>query len=115
MTPQPIADTMFPWLTRFFDVGTLLVHGGAQGGRADVQHADLVHAGVKHPQRVLFVLVVMAEDFAINEGCEHLGFQETGQEGQIGLRLVRQEGSLEGPHHKWYELVRPHANKQCIL
>lgn len=84
-------------LTRFLDVGALLVHGGAQGGRADVQHADLVHAVVEHPQRVLLVLLVVAEDLAVDEGGEHLGLQEARQEGQVGLRLVGQEGCLEGP------------------
>ena len=104
----------FVWLTRFFDVGTPLVHGGAQGGRADVQHADLVHACVKHPQRVLLVFLVMAEDFAIDEGSEHLGLQEAGQEGQIGLGLVGEEGSLEAPHHKRNGLVRLHANENGV-
>ena len=92
------SQTVHPFvgLTRFFDVGAPLVHGGAQGGGADVQHADLVHAGVEHPQRVLLVLLVVAEDFAIDEGGKHLGLQEAGQEGQIGLRLVGEEGSLGG-------------------
>jgi hypothetical protein len=45
---------------------------------------------------VLLVLLVVAEDFAIDEGGKHLGLQEAGQEGQIGLRLVGEEGSLGG-------------------
>lgn len=82
-------------LTCFLNVCALLVHGGAQRGRAHVQHADLVHAGVKHPQRVLLLLIVVAEDFTVDEGGEHLRLQEAGQEGQVRLRLVGQEGGLK--------------------
>ena len=62
--------------------------------RADVQHADLIHTGVKHPQRVLLLLVIVTEDLTVDEGRKHLSLQETGQEGQVGFRLVRQEGGL---------------------
>lgn len=81
-------------LTCFFDGCAFLVHGSAQSGCADIQHADLVHTGVKHPQRVFFLLVVVTEDLAVDEGGKHLGLQEAGQEGQVGFWLVRQEGRL---------------------
>lgn len=81
-------------LTRFFNVCAFLVHGGTQRGSADIQHANLIHAGVKHPERVLLLLIIVTEDFTVNEGGKHLRLQETGKEGQVGLWLVGQEGSL---------------------
>lgn len=85
--------------TCFFNVCAFLVHGGAQRRGADVQHTDLIHAGVKHPQCVLLLLVIMTQDLTIDEGGEHLRLQEAGQEGQVGLRLVRQEGGLHTHTH----------------
>lgn len=84
----------FRFLTCFLDGCALLVHGGAQSGSTDIQHANLVHAGVKHPQRVVLLLVVVTEDLTVDEGGKHLRLQEAGQEGQVGLWLVGQEGSL---------------------
>lgn len=73
MTFRP--DLFF--LTCFFNVCAFLVHGGAQSGRADVQHTNLIHPGVKHPERVLLVLIVMTEDLTVDEGGKHLRLQET--------------------------------------
>lgn len=64
-------------LTCFLNVCAFLVHGGAQRGRAHVQHANLIHTGVKHPQRVLLLLIVMTEDLTVDEGGKHLRLQET--------------------------------------
>lgn len=50
---------LVPALTCFFDVGAFLVHGGAQCRRPDVQQPHLFHTTVEHPQRVLFVFVVV--------------------------------------------------------
>lgn len=82
------------FLTCFLNGCTFLVHGSAQSGCADIQHADLVHTGVKHPQCVVLLLVVGTEDLTVDEGGKHLRLQETGQEGQVGLWLVGQEGCL---------------------
>lgn len=65
------------FLTCFFDVCTFLVQRGAQCGHADVQHANLIHTVVKHPQRVLLLLIIMTEDLTIDEGGKHLRLQET--------------------------------------
>lgn len=90
------AFLLAPALTCFFNVGAFLVHGGAQRRRPDVQQPHLFHTTVKHSQRVLFVLVVVVQDLAVDKRGKHLRLQEAGQEGQVGLRLVRQEGGLRG-------------------
>lgn len=82
------------FLTRLFNVCAFLVHRCAQSGRADVQHADLIHTRIKHPQRVLLLLIIVTEDLTIDEGRKHLCLQKTRQERQVGFWLVRQEGGL---------------------
>lgn len=96
---------LLPALTCFFNVGAFLVHGGAQCRRPDVQQPHFLHATVEHSQRVLFVLVVVVQDLAVDKRGKHLRLQEAGQEGQVGLRLVRQEGGLRGTKLKSHQRI----------
>lgn len=85
-------------LTGFLEDRTPLVVGRPQAGRTDVVEARFVNAGVKHPeQRLLFF--PLGHDFVVDERGEHLCLDEMGQEGEVGLWLVRQEGGLEERTH----------------
>ena len=103
--------------TCVLDVCCSLVELGAQRRRAHVQHADPVHAHVKQAQGVCVFLVVMVKDLGVDEGGERLRLQETRQEGEGWLRLVRQEGCLgvrqENHIRKWWvwlELLKSPAS-----
>lgn len=64
-------------LTCFIYSGTLLVHGGAESGCSNIQKSDLVYSGIKYPEHRVFVIIVVAHDFVINERSKHLSLQES--------------------------------------
>lgn len=79
--------------TRLLEDGAALVIGGAEAGGADVVQAGFVDASVEDAEEGL-LLLPLGHDLVVDEGGEHLGFDEMGEERQVGLRLVRQERSL---------------------
>lgn len=62
-------------------------------GGAHVVETGLVDASVKDAEEGL-LLLPLRHDLVVDEGGEHLGLYEVGEERQVGLRLVGQERSL---------------------
>lgn len=80
-------------LTRLLEDGAPLVVGRSQAGGPDIVQARFVNAGIKDAkQRLLFF--PLGHNFVVNECGKHLGLDEMGEEGKVGLWLVRQERGL---------------------
>lgn len=80
-------------LTRLLEDGAPLVVGRSQARSSDIVEACFVNASVKDPQQRL-LLLPLGHDFVVDEGGEHLCFNEVREERQVGLWLVGQEGGL---------------------
>lgn len=74
-------------LTGLLEDGAPLVAGGSETWSTDIVETGLVNASIEHTEEWLF-LFPLGHDFVVDEGGKHLCFDEVGQEGEVGLRLV---------------------------